>query len=102
MNQERITTLRKLLEMDPEDTFTRYALGLEHLTQDPRQAQQIFRDVVARQADYVAAWFQLGKVSAELGEIELARQAYETGQEHAARQQDWHAHGELQEALDEL
>ncbi len=102
MNEERITTLRKLLEMDPDDTFTRYALGLEHLVQEPRQAQAIFREVVARQSDYVAAWFQLGKVCADLGETDAARQAYEKGQEHAARQQDWHAHGELQEALDEL
>jgi Tfp pilus assembly protein PilF len=102
VNEERVATLKKLLEMDPEDTFTRYALGLEHLTEDPRQAQAIFREVVERQHDYVAAWFQLGKVSADLGETDAARQAYETGQGHAARQQDWHAHGELQEALDEL
>lgn len=102
MNQERIQTLQKLLQMDPSDIFTRYALGLEYVQDQPDQALQHFRAVVEAQPDYVPGYFQAGRLEADRGNTEDARSWLERGLAVAERVGDWHAHGEIQEALDEL
>ena len=102
MNQERVATLESLLKMDPGDVFTTYALGLECLESQQDRAEQQFRRVLELDANYVAAYFQLGKLAADQDKIEAARIWLEKGMEVAEQVGDHHALGEMQEFLDEM
>lgn len=99
----RIDTLRRLLEADPDDPFPRYALGLEHLSRGELEpAGEMLEEVLQRHPDYLPAYYQLGKVYEERGDFERARKTWERGVELAIRQGDEHTREELQGALDTL
>lgn len=102
MNQERVATLEKLLQMDPGDVFSNYALALECLEGQPERAEQQFVRVLQLDADYVAAYFQLGKLAADQDKIESARNWLEKGMEVAEKVGDHHALGEMQDFLNEI
>ena len=102
MNQDRVATLEKLLQMDPGDVFSAYALGLECLESQPERAEQQFLRVLQLDPKYVAAYFQMGKLSADQDKIEAARNWLEKGIEVADQVGDHHALGEMQDFLDEI
>ncbi len=102
MNEERVATLEKLLKMDPLDTFSTYALGLECLESQPDRARQQFLRVLELDSKYVAAYFQLGKLSCDQDKIEAARKWLEQGIEVAAEVGDHHALGEMEDFLDQM
>lgn len=102
MNTERVATLKKLIEMDPQDTFSVYALGLEYLEGDPAQAQSQFQNVLKIDPRYVAAYFQLGKLSCDQGDEKAATEWLEKGIAVAEEVGDSHAAGEMQDFLDQM
>jgi len=102
MNQDRVDTLKKLIQMDPSDTFSVYALGLEYLENDPPQALSQFQRVLELDPKYVAAYFQLGKLRFDLGEEEAATEWLEKGILVAEEVKDFHAAGEMQDFLDQM
>lgn len=100
-------TRREMLEefvtTDPNDSFSRYALALELEKADSRvEAAAQLREVVARDPDYVAAYYHLGRMLLVLGKIEEARTFYERGLDVATAAKDQRAQSEIQEALDML
>jgi len=97
-----MATLQKLLQMDPKDVFSHYALGLEHLEQNAAEAERCFLRVLELDTQYVAAYFQLGQLKAELGDIESSQSWLEKGIEVAEQVGDQHALGEMQDFLDQL
>ena len=102
MNQERLSTLNKLVAMDADDTFSRYALGLEYRDSEPRTALEHLSEVVKRDANYVPAYFQSGLIHSEMGDYRAAQEWLERGMVIARKVGDSHALGEMQEALDQL
>jgi tetratricopeptide (TPR) repeat protein len=102
MDHERAQTLQKLLALDPSDTFSRYALGLEYRDSEPTTALEHLQAVIDRDPDYVPAYFQSGLIQSEQGDFEAAREWLERGIGVARRVGDEHALGEMQEALDQL
>jgi tetratricopeptide (TPR) repeat protein len=102
MNQERVATLEKLLQLDPNDEFSNYALGLECLEDQPQRAEQQFLRVLELDPDYVAAYFQLGKLAADQDKPDTARTWLEKGIEVAEKVGDHHALGEMQDFLNDL
>ncbi len=103
MDKSRIESLKGLLEVDPQDTFARYALGLEYMAQnDYDQARDIFEELRILDPNYVATYYQLGKVYENLGDEAMARKIYEKGIYVAASQNDTHTKSELEQALNEL
>ena len=65
-----IKALLGFLEEDPSDTFSRYALALEYLKADqPEDGMQQLQQLLNSQPDYLAAYYQLGKILEEKGEI---------------------------------
>ncbi|MFN8611283.1 MAG: hypothetical protein U0931_27310 [Vulcanimicrobiota bacterium] len=102
MNQERVDTLKKLIEMDPRDTFSVYALGLEYLEGDPGRAQSQFESVLGLDDRYVAAYFQLGKLNYDQGDEKAATEWLEKGIAVAEEVGDTHAAGEMQDFLDQM
>lgn len=95
--------LEEFVEQDPDDSFSRYALALE-LEKEGREMEAIpqLQEVIARDANYVAAYYHLGRVLARMGQVEEARAVYRRGLDAAAASNDQRTRGEIQEALDML
>lgn len=102
MNQERIDTLNQLVAQNPEDVFSLYALGLEYLEADSQRSQTFFTRVLDLEPNYVAAYFQLGKLYADDGDEGEARHWLELGISVANQVGDSHAREEMQDFLDQL
>ncbi len=103
MDDSRLEALKKMVEQEPNDSFSRYALGLEYLSvSDNEPAKEMFEELLSMDPNYLAAYYQLGKVYEILDEAEMARKAYEKGIYVAASQNDLHTKSELEEALNNL
>lgn len=103
MDDIRLEALKTALDNDPDDSFTRYAIGLEYSSASMNdEAKSVFEELISRDPNYLAAYYQLGKVYESSGEIEKARKAYEKGIYVAASQNDAHTKSELEEALENL
>lgn len=95
--------LEEFLAQDPNDSFSRYALALE-LEKDngPHDAVNQLREVISRDPGYVAAYQQLGRMLAQTGFAENARDVYRQGIALANASGDQRARSEMQEALEML
>jgi tetratricopeptide (TPR) repeat protein len=102
MDSERIEILKKLIQMDPSDTFSRFALALEHKEEKPVEAVQLFEELLKLDPDYVPAYFQAGLTRLDQNDFDQARDWLERGIEVAQKVGDDHALGEMQEVLDTL
>ena len=92
-----------MLRVDPQDTFARYALGLEYASgKDFENAKDIFEELRILDPNYKATYYQLGKAYEMLGNESEARKVYEKGIYVAQSQSDMHTKSELEEALNEL
>ncbi|CAN5515557.1 hypothetical protein BH10BAC5_BH10BAC5_24050 [soil metagenome] len=99
----RILTLKSILEKEPGDTFSKYALALEYVScGETEKAEEIFIDLTNNNPDYVAAYYQYGKLLEDKAETESARKIYNQGIFVATSQNDLHTRSELQDAMDNL
>jgi len=78
--KSRKETLEEFVAVDPNDSFSRYALALE-LEKEGEEANAVvqFRQVIDRDSSYVAAYYHLGKVLARTGHDDEARDVYRKG-----------------------
>mgnify|MGYP003575167500 CR=1 FL=1 len=92
-----------ILEQDPKDSFSRYALALEYIksgqTDDARREFELVRD---QDPGYVATYFQLAQLYRTLGLRHEAEKTYRTGITVAAKAGDSHTKEELEGALEGL
>ena len=100
-------TRREMLEAfvteDPNDSFSRYALALELEKEiGAQEAVAQLREVISRDPGYVAAYHQLGRLLAQSGLIDNAREVYRRGIEAASDSGDQRSRSEMQEALETL
>ena len=103
MPSERLEKLKALVTENPKESFLRYGLAMEYRnTGDLETAMREFREVIAANPDYVAAYFHGGQTLERLGELEQARTLYQDGIEASRRTGDAHARGELEAALSML
>ncbi len=103
MATDRLATLKNLVEQNQDDNRVRYMLAIELANAgalDDAVAQ--YREILSRDADYVAAYYQCGRVLEKLGQAEAAREIYRQGIEACSRTGDTHTSREIQEALDAL
>ncbi len=92
--------ITEMLQKNPDDTFLNYAAALEHKKdKKPRKAIKIFKKIVSQDPDYLATYYQLGKLLEEVGKTEEAIEVYTSGRELAKKTKDIKAMGELSEAL---
>ena len=100
-------TRREILEdfvaQDPNDSFSRYALALE-LEKENRVSEALpqLREVIARDPGLAAAYQQLGRLLAQDGSVDEAREIYRQGISVAAAAGDQRARNEMQQALEML
>jgi Tfp pilus assembly protein PilF len=103
MREERIGKLKALLEQDPNDSFSWYALALEYAgANESDRAIVLLEDLVTRDQTYVPAYQQLGYLYEKLGRLKDAAAIFNRGLHIAAQQGDHHAQSEMQDALDSL
>jgi thioredoxin-like negative regulator of GroEL len=103
MSTERIARLEAMLENDPHDPFTAYALALEwNSAGETTRAISMLEHLRKRHPDYVPAYHQLGVLLAKTGDTDRARSTFLDGIEASKRTGDHHAGKEMQEALEEL
>jgi tetratricopeptide (TPR) repeat protein len=97
-SQTRIEILKKYLEEEPQDIFTRYALALEYSNGGAfNDARDLFLPLTNEK--YLPAFYQLGKVYEKLNDISKAKAIYESGVEVAKEKRDFHTLNELNGAL---
>ncbi len=102
MEKSRVEILRQMVAADPSNTFARYGLAMELAASDPEEAWRNFEHLLAHQPDYVATYYQAGKLLLALGRAAQAREVLERGIEVAARQGNEHARSELAALLEDL
>ncbi len=103
MSKTRKEQIEELLALDPDDSFLRYGLAMEHASAgaDEEAARQLV-DLIRHDAEYVPAYLQVGQVLARLGREEEARQVLQTGVTVATQKGDGHAAGEMSGLLASL
>jgi Tfp pilus assembly protein PilF len=103
MKEERIRKLNALLELDPHDSFARYALAMEYAgANDTVQAMTMLENLKLSDPSYVPTYQQLGYLYEKSGRREEAATVLKLGIQIAAQQNDNHARSEMQEALESL
>jgi Tfp pilus assembly protein PilF len=99
----RLEKLQEFLKADPNDSFTRYAIGLEYRSMnDIPKAIESLEEVVASDPEYVATYYQLAECYRRIEDKEKAKLTYKNGIKQARAANDLHAASELQMAMDEL
>lgn len=100
MSNPRIVQLKKFLEKDPADSFSRYALALEYANAGLlKEAQTEFETLLQNDPNYTATYYHLGKLYEKQGESVKAKMLYEKGIALTAKLGQTHANKELREAL---
>jgi thioredoxin-like negative regulator of GroEL len=95
--------LEEFLAADPQDSFSRYALALELEKENrPGEAISHLQEVIARDENYVAAYYHLGRMLARAEQTEAALAIYRRGLNVAAKAGDQKTRNEIQEAIEML
>jgi len=99
----RLTQIKLMLEEHPNDAFLNYAVALEH-NKNNRHEEALLQleKVLSIDMNYLAAYYQLGKVQELLMDYNSAKKTYENGIVIAKAQQEKKTQAELQEALDSI
>ena len=99
-NSHRLELIEEMLEKNPEDTFLNYAAALElKKVGKLAQASGILEKVIERDPNYLASYYQLGKIYEAVEDLEMAIEVYKKGKILAREKNDVKALGELSEAL---
>lgn len=103
MSNQTIQLLKRFLEKDPNDSFTRFALAMEYNKAGFKQeAEQTYLELIAKDPNYVGTYYHLGMIYSLLGDKDKARKVFDDGIQVATSVNDNHAASELRQALMEL
>lgn len=98
MNRKEL--LLDLLRENPNDAFACYALALEYKKEKlPGKARELLEQLRKEHPDYLATYYQLGKLIEDDGDEERALQVYKDGLHLAIRLHDLKTRSELEEAI---
>ncbi len=100
---DKIAMLSEILQHNPADSFARYGLAMEHLSQgNPEKALEEFAATTSHNPDYVPAYQMSAQTLAKLHRPEEAIALLREGLAAAQRTNNRHAASEMQALLDEL
>ena len=104
---EQKKTRRQMLEefvaKKPDDAFSRYGLAMEYMNSgDTGAADQQFRELLNRNADYVPAYLMYAQFLSRETRIDDACKVLVDGINKAAMKGDQHARSEMESLLAEL
>ncbi len=101
--KSRRQMLEEFVGKKPDDAFSRYGLALECMNSgDSAAADQHFRALLERNADYIPAYLMYGQLLARESRIEDARRVLSTGIETATKAGHQHARSEMEALLNDL
>ncbi len=96
----RIDMVCKLLEQEPNDVFLNYTLGLEHNAElNLVDAETQFKKVIELDKNYIAAYYQLGKLFESQLKNEDALIYFKLGLEKAKELKNNKSANEFEEAI---
>jgi len=99
MQNNRIDTLLKFLEDDPQDSFIMFALAKEYEKIGTlKKAHDTYNKLKDMDPDYVGLYYHLAALQIELAMPEKALETYDKGIEVAKKVADFHALSELHTA----
>lgn len=99
----RKAQIEALLAASPQDSFLRFALAKEYeKAGEDAGAKDAYESLLADDADYVGAYYHLGKCWERLGQPEQAVTTYDAGIAVAGRLGEQHAKRELMGARLEI
>lgn len=100
MAQDRLKMIESMLETNPKDSFLQYAAALEYQKNgDINGAIKSIQKLIKNDPEYLASYYQLGKLLEEKGKTAEAISIYKSGKSVAKKQSDMKTLGELSEAL---
>lgn len=100
---DKIALLSEILQQNPADSFARYGLAMEYLSQgNTEKALEEFALVTEKNPDYVPAYQMSAQTLAKVHRKEEAITRLKDGLAAAARTNNQHATSEMQALLDEL
>ena len=98
---DRLTTLLTMARDKPNDPFLLFALALEYKSSgNQAESRLYFERLVNEHPDYVATYYQYGKMEEEEGNSARAVDLYHIGIEKARATGDQKTARELQQAMD--
>jgi thioredoxin-like negative regulator of GroEL len=99
----RLEQLAQIVAGNPGNVLARYGLAMEYAQMgDHTRALENFRTLMAASPNYVAAYYQAGRVLHSLGDDAEARAVLEQGIQATVRANDPHARSEMEALLSEL
>ena len=102
-DESRVAALKEILDVNPDDAFARYALGLEYSTAGETDAALAeFQRLLAAHPDYTNGYFMAAQALARAERQEEAKGMLQQGIECARRTGNQHALSEMEAMLDEL
>ena len=100
---DRLEELKKMLDENPSDNFIIYAMALEHANmQHVDEAILLLNQLLQRDPEYLAAYYQLGKFYEMKQDAVNASVIYSKGMEVAKQKKDQRTLNELKSALEML
>ncbi len=102
MNSERLRQLLDFLKEEPNDPFNLYAIATEYNATDPKKALEYYEVLLDKHADYLATYYHVAKLYADLEESEKAEATFKKGIALAQSQNESLALRELQNAYNEF
>jgi len=101
--KSRLEQFKEFVEMDPSDTFSRYALAMEYMgVQNYDGAVTHFSELIRLDPTYSAAYFQAAIARHKQGEKSGAIDFLNQGIVAAEKKGDWHARDEMKAMLAQL
>lgn len=99
----RIEQIKEFLKDDSNDSFLKYALALEYVRiEENDTAKDCFLKLIKEDENYLASYYQLGKLYESLNDLENAVEIYEKGIKIAQKSENKKTLLELQEAYNML
>lgn len=99
----RIEQIKEFLKDDSNDSFLKYALALEYVRiEENDTAKDCFLKLIKEDENYLASYYQLGKLYELLSDLENAVEIYEKGIKIAQKSENKKTLSELQEAYNML
>lgn len=103
VEKSRLEQFKEFVELDPTDTFSRYALGMEYMgAGNYPEAIAQFDEVIHLNSTDSAAYFQAANVCEILNENDRAKDYLRKGILAAEQKGDKHAKDEMTAALEKL
>ena len=100
MNEERFKKLKEWEAQKPEDAFLKFAIAQEYVSGgNDEEALKYYTFLAGNFSDYLATYYQLGKLYERISEVKKAEATYRKGIEVAKAINDLKTLRELNEAL---